>query len=171
MKKRKGFYLLFEVTHYLIVYILSIFLSLDFFFLINTCLLSLWPARVFEYLLLVHTTQSAGERRKSGLPRETGQSEFLGWDTRSPSIQILILWTSPSFGRATLVQNLMLSFISPQVAPAIKERMVKKGSMMIGYQPLENKVNFFRLVVLSPQVCKRDMDFCLDEIERLGNDL
>nr|ABF22453.1 cysteine sulfinic acid decarboxylase [Takifugu rubripes] len=58
-----------------------------------------------------------------------------------------------------------------KVAPAIKERMMKKGSMMVGYQPLENKVNFFRMVVLSPLVSQEDMDFCLDEIERLGNDM
>lgn len=49
--------------------------------------------------------------------------------------------------------------------------MMKKGSMMVGYQPLENKVNFFRMVVLSPQVSQKDLDFCLDEIERLGNDM
>lgn len=72
---------------------------------------------------------------------------------------------------ATWYRTECFPFISSQVAPAIKERMVKKGSMMIGYQPLEDKVNFFRLIVLSPQVCKKDMDFCLDEIERLGNDL
>ncbi|TKS77626.1 Cysteine sulfinic acid decarboxylase [Collichthys lucidus] len=58
-----------------------------------------------------------------------------------------------------------------RVAPAIKERMMKQGTMMVGYQPLADKVNFFRLVVLSPQVSTKDMDFFLDEIERLGNDL
>ena len=58
-----------------------------------------------------------------------------------------------------------------QVAPVIKERMVKKGSMMVGYQPLDGRVNFFRMVILSPQLNQSDLDFCLDEIERLGNDL
>lgn len=48
---------------------------------------------------------------------------------------------------------------------------MKQGTMMVGYQPLADKVNFFRLVVLSPQVSTKDMDFFLDEIERLGNDL
>ncbi|KAK5923704.1 hypothetical protein CgunFtcFv8_000649 [Champsocephalus gunnari] len=57
------------------------------------------------------------------------------------------------------------------VAPAIKERMIKQGTMMVGYQPLGDKVNFFRMIVLSPLVSKEDMDFSLDEIERLGNDL
>ena len=55
-----------------------------------------------------------------------------------------------------------------QVAPAIKERMMKKGSLMLGYQPHQGKVNFFRQVVISPQVSREDMDFLLDEIDLLG---
>ncbi|RMC05234.1 hypothetical protein DUI87_18418 [Hirundo rustica rustica] len=58
-----------------------------------------------------------------------------------------------------------------QVAPVIKERMMKKGSMMLGYQPHWGKVNFFRQVVISPQVSREDMDFLLDEIELLAKDL
>ncbi|XP_075443133.1 acidic amino acid decarboxylase GADL1 isoform X3 [Ascaphus truei] len=58
-----------------------------------------------------------------------------------------------------------------QVAPTIKERMMKKGSMMLGYQPHRGKVNFFRQIVISPQVSREDMDFLLDEIELLGIDL
>uniref|UniRef100_A0A4W4H3Q5 Cysteine sulfinic acid decarboxylase n=1 Tax=Electrophorus electricus TaxID=8005 RepID=A0A4W4H3Q5_ELEEL len=58
-----------------------------------------------------------------------------------------------------------------KVAPIIKERMVKQGSMMVGYQPLDGRVNFFRMVILSPQLTQSDLDFCLDEIERLGRDL
>uniref|UniRef100_A0A8D3BR80 Cysteine sulfinic acid decarboxylase n=1 Tax=Scophthalmus maximus TaxID=52904 RepID=A0A8D3BR80_SCOMX len=58
-----------------------------------------------------------------------------------------------------------------EVAPIIKERMVKQGTMMVGYQPLGNRVNFFRVIVFSPLVSQKDMDFFLDEIERLGNDL
>lgn len=58
-----------------------------------------------------------------------------------------------------------------QVAPIIKERMMRKGSMMVGYQPHRDKVNFFRHIVISPQVSREDMDFVLDEIELLGKDL
>lgn len=59
----------------------------------------------------------------------------------------------------------------PQVAPVLKERMVKKGSMMVGYQPLDSRVNFFRMVILSPLLSHSDLDFFLDELERLGSDL
>ncbi|XP_058868890.1 acidic amino acid decarboxylase GADL1-like isoform X2 [Acipenser ruthenus] len=58
-----------------------------------------------------------------------------------------------------------------QVAPVIKERMMKKGSMMVGYQPHRDKVNFFRQIIISPQVSLEDMDFVLQEIEALGKDL
>ncbi|XP_076022626.1 cysteine sulfinic acid decarboxylase [Genypterus blacodes] len=58
-----------------------------------------------------------------------------------------------------------------KVAPVIKERMMKQGTMMVGYQPLGNKVNFFRVIVFSPLVTQTDMDFFLDEIERLGKNL
>ncbi|KAM4701083.1 cysteine sulfinic acid decarboxylase isoform 2-T2 [Discoglossus pictus] len=58
-----------------------------------------------------------------------------------------------------------------KVAPAIKEKMVKEGSMMVGYQPQGNRVNFFRQVVVNPEVTKEDLDFFLNEMERLGENL
>uniref|UniRef100_A0A8C7FB27 Cysteine sulfinic acid decarboxylase n=1 Tax=Oncorhynchus kisutch TaxID=8019 RepID=A0A8C7FB27_ONCKI len=58
-----------------------------------------------------------------------------------------------------------------KVAPVIKERMIKQGTMMVGYQPLGGRVNFFRMIVISPQLSYQDMTFFLDEIERLGNNL
>uniref|UniRef100_A0A8C6VPI9 Glutamate decarboxylase like 1 n=1 Tax=Nothobranchius furzeri TaxID=105023 RepID=A0A8C6VPI9_NOTFU len=57
------------------------------------------------------------------------------------------------------------------VAPVIKERMMKTGSMMIGYQTHGDKPNFFRMVVISPQVSRQDLDFVLEEIHHLGQDL
>ena len=42
---------------------------------------------------------------------------------------------------------------------------------MVGYQPLKDHVNFFRMIVISSVVTHEDMDFVLDEIERLGKDL
>ncbi|XP_068459729.1 glutamate decarboxylase 1 isoform X2 [Clinocottus analis] len=58
-----------------------------------------------------------------------------------------------------------------QVAPRIKGRMMAKGSVMIGYQPLGDKVNFFRCVFSNPATQREDIDFLLDEIPELGNDL
>ncbi|NWW79999.1 CSAD decarboxylase, partial [Climacteris rufus] len=58
-----------------------------------------------------------------------------------------------------------------KVAPAIKERMIRRGSMMVGYQPHGSLVNFFRQIVINPTVTHRDLDFFLDEIQELGRDL
>ena len=50
---------------------------------------------------------------------------------------------------------------------------MKKGSLMIAYQPLTSKglVNFFRLVTGNPATTCEDMEFVVDEIDRIGNEL
>ncbi|XP_063064213.1 cysteine sulfinic acid decarboxylase [Engraulis encrasicolus] len=58
-----------------------------------------------------------------------------------------------------------------KVPSTVKERMMKEGTTMVGYQPLNDEINFFRMVVVSPYATTQGMDFCLDEIERLGKDL
>ncbi|KAF3698857.1 Glutamate decarboxylase 1 [Channa argus] len=58
-----------------------------------------------------------------------------------------------------------------QVAPQIKRRMMEKGSVLIGYQPLGTKVNFFRCVFSNPATQQMDVDFLLNEIAQLGEDL
>lgn len=58
-----------------------------------------------------------------------------------------------------------------KVAPKIKERMVKEGNMMITYQPLRSKPNFFRLVLQSSALNRDDMLHFIDEFERLGCNL
>jgi hypothetical protein len=53
----------------------------------------------------------------------------------------------------------------------LKAAMVANGTMMISYQPLRNFPNFFRMVTVSPTANEADMDFVLDELDRLGNGL
>ncbi|KAI2649538.1 Cysteine sulfinic acid decarboxylase [Labeo rohita] len=72
--------------------------------------------------------------------------------------------------------NVCFWFIPPSLRgkennPDYQERMVKRGTMMVGYQPMDGHVNFFRMVVVSPRLTTKDMDFFLDEIEKLGKDL
>ncbi|GLD51357.1 glutamate decarboxylase 1-like isoform X1 [Lates japonicus] len=52
-----------------------------------------------------------------------------------------------------------------------KIMMMESGTTMVGYQPQGNKVNFFRMVVSNPAATQSDIDFLIDEIERLGHDL
>lgn len=60
-----------------------------------------------------------------------------------------------------------------QTVLRIKEKMVKAGTLMIGYAPLQSKGlgNFFRMVVTShSRPTKASMDFVMKEIERLGEE-
>lgn len=58
-----------------------------------------------------------------------------------------------------------------KVAPKIKERMMKEGNMMMTYQPIHDKPNFFRLVLQNSALNREDMLYFIDEIERLGCNL
>lgn len=61
-----------------------------------------------------------------------------------------------------------------KVAPIVKERMIKGGNLMVGYSPLphKNKGNFFRMVfTCHPPPEATDVDFVLNEIERLGSNI
>lgn len=61
--------------------------------------------------------------------------------------------------------------IISQVAPKIKEQMAYSGTLMVGYTPLSSRKlgNFFRMVITCfPVLEARELDFILDEIERLG---
>ncbi|XP_039609846.1 glutamate decarboxylase 2 [Polypterus senegalus] len=58
-----------------------------------------------------------------------------------------------------------------KVAPVIKARMMEYGTTMVSYQPQGDKVNFFRMVISNPAASFEDIDFLIEEIERLGQDL
>ncbi|TRY99851.1 hypothetical protein DNTS_021946 [Danionella cerebrum] len=58
-----------------------------------------------------------------------------------------------------------------KIAPKIKAQMMECGTTMVGYQPQADKVNFFRMVISNPAVTSSDIDFLIDEIERLGQEL
>ncbi|KAM4705046.1 glutamate decarboxylase 1-like [Rhinophrynus dorsalis] len=58
-----------------------------------------------------------------------------------------------------------------KIAPRIKACMMEEGTVMVSYQPLAEKPNFFRMVFSNPASKRSDVDFLLDEIERLGVDL
>jgi len=42
---------------------------------------------------------------------------------------------------------------------------------MIGYQPLGKIPNFFRSIISNSAVQKQDIDFMIEELDRLGADL
>lgn len=58
-----------------------------------------------------------------------------------------------------------------KICPIIKSRMMQSGTLMVGYQPDDRRPNFFRSIISSIAVIKSDVDFMLNEIDRLGQDL
>ncbi|KAK8719957.1 hypothetical protein OTU49_013663, partial [Cherax quadricarinatus] len=61
-----------------------------------------------------------------------------------------------------------------KVAPLVKERLAKAGTVMLTYQPLHEKqlVNFFRMINTGvPAPTHQDMDYVLQQIETHGADL
>lgn len=49
--------------------------------------------------------------------------------------------------------------------------MTKRGSLMINYQPLHEKPNFFRFVVQNSGTDMQDINYVLEELENLGESL
>lgn len=49
--------------------------------------------------------------------------------------------------------------------------MMQEGTLMVGYQPDDRRPNFFRSIISSSAVTEKDVEFMLDEIDRLGQDL
>ncbi|KAG5676946.1 hypothetical protein PVAND_006740 [Polypedilum vanderplanki] len=58
-----------------------------------------------------------------------------------------------------------------KICPIIKARMMQAGTLMVGYQPDDRRPNFFRSIISSAAVTEKDVDFMLEEIDRLGQDL
>lgn len=57
------------------------------------------------------------------------------------------------------------------VAPKMKERMMREGSMMVTYQAQKGYPNFFRIVFQNSGLTKSDMTHLIEEFERLGSDI
>lgn len=53
----------------------------------------------------------------------------------------------------------------------IKGKMIKTGTIMISYQPLGDLPNFFRSIISNQAQTEEDIDFMLEELDRLGKDL
>lgn len=58
-----------------------------------------------------------------------------------------------------------------RLCPIIKERMMKAGTLMVGYQRDGKVPNFFRSIISQDAIQEKDIDFMLHEFDRLGKDL
>ena len=57
------------------------------------------------------------------------------------------------------------------VTAELKTRMMYSGNLMVSYQPLDDKPNFFRSIISNQAQTEEDIDFMLAELDRLGHDL
>ncbi len=55
-----------------------------------------------------------------------------------------------------------------RLAPAIKDRLQREGSLMLGFQAIDDLPHFFRLLVLNPRVTTDDLDHALELLDRHG---
>ncbi|KAK2577308.1 hypothetical protein KPH14_003439 [Odynerus spinipes] len=93
-----------------------------------------------------------------------------GWNLMlEPECTNVCFWYVPPTKRH--LKGKELSDLLHKVAPIVKERMVRKGSMLVTYQSLRNLPNFFRFVLQNSGLTEADMRFFVDEIERLASDL
>lgn len=58
-----------------------------------------------------------------------------------------------------------------KITAQLKSRMMYSGTLMISYQPLGDKPNFFRSIISNQACTEEDIDFMLEELDRLGIDL
>ena len=66
----------------------------------------------------------------------------------------------------------LISSLSPfQITPILKGRMMTTGTLMVGYQPQGQLPNFFRCIISNQAVTEVDVDFLVEEMDRLGQDL
>ena len=49
--------------------------------------------------------------------------------------------------------------------------MMSTGTLMVGYQPQGKLPNFFRCIISNQAVTEMDIDFLVEEMDRLGQDL
>lgn len=58
-----------------------------------------------------------------------------------------------------------------KITATLKGRMMSAGTIMISYQPLGEYPNFFRSIISNQAIQESDIDFMLEEMDRLGHDL
>ncbi|XP_074094850.1 glutamate decarboxylase-like protein black [Cotesia typhae] len=93
-----------------------------------------------------------------------------GWKLfQEPECTNVCFWYVPKSKRH--LKDDQLNQVLHKIAPIIKEKMVKKGSMLVTYQPLHGRPNFFRLVLQSSGLNEDDMRFFVNEFEILADDL
>lgn len=99
-------------------------------------------------------------------PRQCPQYETRDWQLELGTVR-----TKEYFVECEREQKPMLGDLSFQVTAKLKGKMMSEGTLMVSYQPLGMLPNFFRSIISNQAVGEVDIDFMLEEMERLGKDL
>ena len=70
-----------------------------------------------------------------------------------------------------VIFSLILLFVLFQITAKLKSLMMTEGSLMVSYQPLGDRPNFFRSIISNAACTEEDVDFMLEEMDRLGREL
>jgi glutamate decarboxylase len=87
-----------------------------------------------------------------------------------PEFVNICFWYIPKRLRGVLHDSCKMEEMG-ELCPRIKSRMMKAGSVMVGYTRDGKLPNFFRSIISQEGTTEKDIDFLLDEIDRLGQDL
>ena len=85
-------------------------------------------------------------------------------------INVTFWWVPPRLAHLAHDSPEFLSQIG-EVTRIIKSRMMTTGTVLITFVSTPRFPNFWRMVFNDPAVTKADIDFILDELDRLGADL
>ena len=103
--------------------------------------------------------------------QESGGKFALAFDRRCTNVGF---WYVPRSMRPFIFENASeeAKLEISRIAPKIKAEMQRSGDALIGYQPLDGRPNFFRIVFASADdVSFEDIDSMLDRIERIGEEI
>ena len=88
------------------------------------------------------------------------------WKHQKTSQKLLLTSCRPTWHTAY-----SLNFSPPQVTARIKAKMMIGGTLMMNYQPLGDRPNFFRSIISNQATNEDDIDYMLKEFQRLGEDM
>ena len=127
-----------------------------------------------QCVLLVSTRGVASPPLWPNTQRETRQGQISFYFPLFPFRSSY--WSKSTIFHAWILGTTLVKYIAGvslprQIAPTIKGRMMEQGTTLVQYQPLGSLPNLFRVAISNPVVTSADVDFLVDEIERLGRDI
>lgn len=88
-----------------------------------------------------------------------------------PQFTNVCFWYIPSWLEKLAHDKEKQNHLLGKLAPAIKEEMVRRGTLMMTYVPLDRNVNFFRMVISNPAAERADIDFAIELIGSIGDQI